>query len=659
MKKLFGILMIGLAACGPSPAGGPYQATWESLKAHPTPGWFQDAKFGIYTHWGPVTGGAEDGPGGVQWYGCNMYVPDSPTFEYHRKRFGDQHRVGYKDIVGLFKAKKFDADAWAALFAEAGARFAGPVAIHHDNFAMWDSAYTEWDSMDKGPKRDITGELERAIRKRGMKFIATFHHAFSWRYFEPAYPFDGADPNYAGLYCQAHEPDAPPTREFMELWLAKVNEVVTKYEPDLMWFDFGLGARNCLTLQYRQRMFADYYNWAAKKGIEVGVAHKHHDIHQHTGILDFERGREDRLTPYCWLTDTSVGPWFHQKSSPFKTAGELVDVLVDIISKNGCMLLNVGPQADGTIPEQGKQILRGIGAWLKINGEAIYNTRPWQVYGEGPTRNTGGGFSENKDKPYTAQDIRFTRSKDGKTLYVIVLGWPEAALTIQSMELVAAGSNARVELLGHDGNISFSANDEKQLVIHVPNLMPERRPCEHAFAFKLAGFDIALNDVVRFDQPDAIQILPEQATFDGAKVRTQTAGGRPSIGFWDDPAESVHWLVYVPNAGRYQIRGEFSAAYAPSQLTLHVAGQSSLVQIPKTEGWFNPAFVSFGEFSFDSAGVQHLVLKPTDASAWKAVNVYRLQMAPQDDVKACPRTNCAPSRHQTRQQSRRAGMPEG
>jgi len=368
-----------------------YESTWESLTKHTDPEWFRDAKFGIYTHWGPVTVGAEDGPGGVQWYGRNMYVPDSPTFKYHRKRFGDQNKVGYKDIVPLFNPKKFDAEAWAELFAAAGAKFAGPVVIHHDNYAMWDSAFTKWDSMDQSPKRDFTAELEKAIRKHNMKFIATFHHAFAWRYFEPALKFDAADGKHAGLYCQPRKLGSPPSKQYMDKWLGMVNEVVEKYQPDLTWFDFGLSS--VITPDYQQRMFADYYNWAQKNGRKVGVAHKHRNIHQHTGILDFERGREDRLTPYPWLTDTSVGPWFHQKSSSFKTVNELVDVLVDIVSKNGCMLLNVGPQADGAVPEKGRKILRGIGAWLKVNGQAIYNTRPWQTFGEGPTSNSGGGFS--------------------------------------------------------------------------------------------------------------------------------------------------------------------------------------------------------------------------------------------------------------------------
>lgn len=484
LMSLVCVVMLSLS-CSVFQSQNTYKADWESLKEHEIPEWFRDAKFGIYTHWGPVTVGAEDGPGGVQWYGQNMYVEKSPTFAYHRERFGDQNNVGYKDIIGLFRAEKFDADEWAELFAAAGAKFAGPVAIHHDNFAMWDSAYTKWDSADKGPKRDITGELEKAITRRGMKFIATFHHAFSWRYFEPSYKFDGADPEYAGLYCNFHEPGAQPTRRFMDQWLGKVNEVVRKYRPDLIWFDFGLGSdkRNCITPEYRQCVFADYYNWAVRNNRQVGVAHKHRTIHQHTGILDFERGREDKLTPYPWLTDTSIGPWFHQKSSSFRTVNFLVDVLVDIVSKNGCMLLNVGPKADGSIPENGQQILRGIGKWLQVNGEAIYNTRPWKTFGEGPTLNTGGGFSERKDKAYTSEDIRFTCSKDGKTVYAICLDWPGKSLTITSMGTKSGLSPTEissVRMLGVDKNLRWS-RDEDGLTITTP----DNKPCESAYAFKI------------------------------------------------------------------------------------------------------------------------------------------------------------------------------
>ena len=482
-------------------AEDPYTASWESLSTHKVPEWFRDAKFGIYTHWGPVTVGAEDGPGGVQWYGRNMYVKSSPTFEYHRQKYGDQSRFGYKDVVPLFKAEKFDAEAWAELFAGSGAKFAGPVAIHHDNYAMWDSAYTEWDSMDKSPKRDFTAELEKAIRKRDMRFIATFHHAFAWQYYEPSYAYDAGDGKHAGLYCQPHEPGTPPSKEYLDKWLGMVNEVVGKYEPDLIWFDFGLG--KVVHPDYQRRMFADYYNWAAKHGREVGVAHKHWDIHEHTGVIDFERGRLDYLPEFPWLTDTSIGPWFHQKSSSFKTVDQLVDVLVDIVSKNGCMLLNVGPTAEGEIPPEGERLLLGIGQWLGVNGEAIFATRPWLVYGEGPTQMpTGGGFSERGDFAYTNQDIRYTQGKDGKTLYAVALGWPEEQLTIRSMKVLKTAEAARVDLLGHDGPMGFHVSDAGQLVVALPELAAEDRPCEHAFALKLTGFEMDLHPEARFHMPD-------------------------------------------------------------------------------------------------------------------------------------------------------------
>ncbi len=473
---------------------GLFEPDWESLSKHyQTPEWFRDAKFGIYTHWGPVTVGAEDATKGrVQWYGRGMYMPDDPAFEYHRNKFGDQHEFGYKDVIPLFKAKKFDAEEWADLFAASGAKFAGPVVVHHDNFAMWNSDLTEWDSVDKGPQRDITGELEKAIRQRDMKFIATFHHGFSWRYYEPAYKFDAADGKYVGLYCEPHSEEDPPTKEYLDKWLGMVNEVVNNYEPDLIWFDFGLGSEkyNCITPEYQQRMFADYYNWAGRQNRQVGVTHKHWHIHEHAGIIDFERGRMDKLTEFAWLTDTSIGPWFHQKSVPYKSTDQIIDVLVDIVSKNGCMLLNVGPASDGTIPPAAKELLLSIGDWLKVNGEAIYATRPWEVYGEGPSKmEKSGGFSEKKPVSYTAQDIRFTRSKDGKTVYAIILDMPSEPVTIHSLYIRSA-HNPKVELLGYKGRIDFSVSKNRRLTIQVPYIDPEHSPCQHAYAFKLTGFDI-------------------------------------------------------------------------------------------------------------------------------------------------------------------------
>ena len=617
--------ILGLLLVVQSGAAFEYEPEWTSLEKHNPPEWFRDAKFGIYTHWGPITCAIQDSPRSMGWYGSRMYKEDNPAFKYHREHFGDQNEFGYKEIIPRFKAKEFDADRWAELFKNAGARFAGPVAVHHDNYLLWDSEVSPWNSVEVGPGRDITGELAAAIRERGMKFLATFHHGFTWRYYEPAYEYDAGDPQYSELYCEPHEPDAPPTGKFQELWLAKVNEVLHKYEPDIIWFDFGLGS--VIQPEYQRRMFADYYNWAASHSRRGAVAHKHRDIHKHTGILDFERGREDRLTEYPWLTDTSIGPWFHHKDPGFKSVNELVDVLVDIVSKNGCMLLNVGPDAEGRIPEPGRKLLLGLGKWLDVNGEAIYHTRPWKVYGEGPTEQAGGAFSERQDTGYGGEDLRFTRSKDGMTLYLIALGWPEGDVTANSMQVDSRKPSASVVLLGYDGSVDYRLNEDGQPVIEVPDLKPQERPCGHAYAFKLTGFEVSVAPEAAFWQPGAVTLKPEAATLEGERIKVQDTPPGLNIGFWDNPEERVHWLVKIAEPGTYGVRGELASAYAPSGLELSVAGQSLSARVPKTNGWADTKKIYFGRLKFTEAGVYHLILRPQDPKSWKAVNVHRLQLA--------------------------------
>jgi alpha-L-fucosidase len=476
MRISVAILWAAGATCAfPQTFDGRYRADWESLKSNRDPEWFRDAKLGIYTHWGPITFATEDAPSEMEWYGQQLYLPKHAAFAYHQQKFGDQHTVGYKDVIPKFTAPKFNADEWADLFARAGAKFAGPVAVHHDNFAMWDSKVTRWNSAAMGPKRDITGELERAIRKRGLKFITTFHHGFAWEYYEPAYQFDAGDGKNADLYGEPHRKGEPPSERYLKTWLAMVDEVLEKYRPDLTWFDFEL--YRVIPDEFRRKMFADTYNWAAREKREIGVAHKFREIHQYTGILDFERGREDKATEYAWLTDTSVGPWFHHNVLKYRTTNDLVDVFVDIVSKNGCLLLNVGPHADGTIPAKAREMLLALGGWLKVNGEAIYGSRPWQVFGEGPTRNSGGGFSENKDRPYTSEDIRFT-TRAG-SLYAIALDWPAGGrLLVRSI----SGNVDKVTLLGYNGALKWMQGADGLSVE-----MPGVKPGDYAFTLKIDG----------------------------------------------------------------------------------------------------------------------------------------------------------------------------
>ncbi len=281
--------------------------------------------------------------------------PNSPERAYHEATYGPLEKFGYKDFIPMFTGAKFDADAWADLFRRAGARFAGPVAEHHDGFSMWDTAYSEWNAAKMGPKRDIVGELSVAIKKAGLKFVTAFHHAENW-YFFPVWDkrYDCGDPRYSGLYGPIHEKGAQPDKAFLDRWAAKVREVIDKYRPDFLWFDFGLGF---VPETYKRDLLAHFLNTAAAEGREVVVSYKDHDLPPGVGINDLELGQEREMTYHEWITDSSVdnqGAWGYVRGAGFKTTENLVHNLMDRISKNGYLLLNVGPKPDGTIPEEAK-----------------------------------------------------------------------------------------------------------------------------------------------------------------------------------------------------------------------------------------------------------------------------------------------------------------
>ena len=485
-----------------------YEPIWASLENHRTPKWLRDDKFGIYTHWGIYSVPA-CGPNG-SWYAHNIYRPGNNQAEYHEKTFGPVSEFGYKDLIPQFKAEKFDADEWAEIFRSSGARFAGPVAEHHDGFSMWDSKINEWNSAKMGPMRDITGELEKAYRAQGMRFMVALHHAEHW-WFYPHWrsDCDVSNPEYAGLYGPMHNLDGldpelvtgvqdwtaqdRPTKAFLDAWRKKIDELIEGYRPDLIWFDFGL---RFLQEDYRKRFLADYYNKEEEWGRELAVTYKGHDFAPGTATIDYELGRMDQLTYYDWITDTSVddqGAWSFVSDADFKKVSTLIHNLVDNVSKNGYLLLNVGPKADGSIPDGAKKCLEGMGEWLKINGEAVFETTPWVTYGEGPTQmESAGTFSERQEVAYTADDIRFT-CRDN-LLYATFLGWPEEKATIRfdqdpksnfkTIKRLEPGEVESVRMLGIDRELDWSMT-RKGLEIDVPN----EKPCDNAYVFKITRKD--------------------------------------------------------------------------------------------------------------------------------------------------------------------------
>ncbi len=471
-----------------------YEPDWASLRKHNTPQWLRDDKFGIYTHWGIYSVPA-CGPNGT-WYAHNIYRGGNNQAEYHEKTFGPVSEFGYKDFIPQFTAEKFDAKEWASIFKSSGARFAGPVAEHHDGFSMWDSKVNEWNAAKMGPKRNVVGELEKAFRDEGMRFMVALHHAEQW-WFYPHWrsDCDVSNPDYAGLYGPIHNLDGldpeivqrwqewmaqdRPTQWFLDFWRAKIDELIDGYRPDLIWFDFGI---NFVLESYKKQLLADYYNKEAEWGRELAVTYKGHDLVPGTGLIDYELGRMDKLTYYDWITDTSVddqGAWSYVPDAGFKKVSALVHNLIDNVSKNGYLLLNVGPKADGSIPDGAKKCLAGMGDWLKTNGEAVFETRPWVSYGEGPTKmESAGMFSERHEVEYTPQDIRFT-CRDN-LLYATCLGWPEKKATIKSMKKLYPGEIESVKLLGIDEELTWSMTQDG-LEIDVP----EEKPCENAFVFKI------------------------------------------------------------------------------------------------------------------------------------------------------------------------------
>lgn len=510
-------------------ASGPVQATDTSLAAHyQCPEWFRNAKFGIYMHWGLNSVAGYDGHYGRFMYWCQTpdssllkypilgYKPHAPkVYQYHLKHFGHPSKFGYKDFIPLWKATRFNADSLAAFYKEVGARFIGVMAVHHDNFDLYDSSHQPWNSVNMGPKIDIVGAWQKACRKVGVRFAVTSHlsnYCHEHMFYQGSdadpdgpyagMPYDYMDPAYEGLYGK-RTPDRIMRQEpaFAQQWYERTKELIDKYDPDLIYFDGPLP--NGI---YGQQLAAHFYNLKLDAdGTQQGVMTIKRPRKGFT--LDRECSGADDKQETPFLVDTTVNPgWFYLGDSlninaeggdagmnavseaPTKdklrmTAGQIVDNLVDIVSKNGTMMLNVGLRADGSLPETYRNELVKIGQWLKLNGEAIYDTRPFKVYGEGTfSIEAAAGTKLYADNlyAYTANDIRFTTK--GNTIYVIVLAWPGNGCTIRVKSLGdrEIGSVKAVSFLATGESLGWKQEDQGLYIT-----MPAHPTGEYAYAFKV------------------------------------------------------------------------------------------------------------------------------------------------------------------------------
>ena len=458
---------------------GPFQPAWASLQAnYKVPQWFIGAKFGLFLHWGLYSVPAHRS----EWYEKFVYGREGADSvrTWHEQKFGHLDQFGYKDFIPLFKQEKFDPGAWAELFKKSGAKFVIPTAEHHENFAMWDSAVTPFNARQMGPKRDLIGDLCKAVRKQGLKFGVSNHGIENFQFINPppdllnqlkAEKADLFDPKWADFYNVADRSDAA-CEKFLVNWFERNVELVDKYQPDMLWFDNGVDQRYLDPLKLR--IAAYYYNRAREWGKEVSISTKK-AAYSPSGtntqtigsILDFEGRNPAGIRTGVWQVDRSLGStWGYTSEMHVATPGSVISYLADTVSKNGTLLLNLSPRADGTIPQEEQSSLLEIGKWLGVNGEAIYDTHNWTTYGEKRPLN-----------------IRFTVK--GEALYAIILGpWPGAEAVISSLAQSgpAQGKIEEVTMLGSEGKLSFT-QDAAGLKVKLPSASP----CEYAYVLKITG----------------------------------------------------------------------------------------------------------------------------------------------------------------------------
>lgn len=476
-------------------ADGPFQPTDASLAAYRCPEWFRDAKFGIWSHWGPQCVPMKD-----SWYARRLYESDvvdakgkstgpSAAHKYHLEHYGHPSKFGFKDIIPLWKAEKFDPDALIALYKKAGAKYFVSLGIHHDNFALYRSEIHRWNAAAMGPKRDIVAAWRRAAAREGLRFGITEHLAASWWFYSASkgadktgplagVPYDGNDPRFADLYWpDNHKPsfryygtDVPDS--FKQAWYRRIAEIVDVCKPDLLYSDSPLPYPD----DVGRRLVAHYYNSDARRnGGRVDVVYNCKEDARGRWVRDLERGVMEGINPEPWQTDTCIGNWYYQTGYKYKTSAQVVHMLIDIVSKNGNLLLNFPQRPDGTLDEATLRIISDIADWLPANGEGIYGTRPWKTFGEGPTKLGKGKFGGLHDTgDYTASDFRFTASKDGATVYAFCLGKPGREMRIASLGRDARLTEkpiAAVELLV-GGRAATWRQDADALVVALPENLP-------------------------------------------------------------------------------------------------------------------------------------------------------------------------------------------
>jgi len=467
-------------------AKGPgFVGTRHSLQRYRIPDWYRDAKFGIWSHWGPQSA-IEDG----DWYARNMYIQGQEQYDYHVAHYGHPSKVGYKDLVDTWKAARWDPDYLMSLYKKAGAKYFVSMGVHHDNFDLWNSKYTRWNAVRMGPKKDIVGIWRDAARKQGLRFGVSEHLWISYKWWAVTHgadktgplagvPYDGIDPKFEDLYHDDNcarfvdkldwNDDGIPA-SWKRHYLDRMTDLIDKYQPDFLYTDGHLPFE-----EYGMKMVAHLYNVSAQlhggQTEAVYTSKEQTDCAIGTCLLDHERGVADGIAKNPWQTDTCIGQWHYKRGQQYKTAKKVIDLLVDIVSKNGNLLLNLPLPNSGELDAEEIKVLDGITEWMAINSKGIYSTRPWKIYGEGPSTKTKietGNFNEDKQRDLTAEDVRFTTKNNA--LFAFVMGWPEKEAVVPALGLASPqqpGKIRGVGLLGYKAKLNWK-QDETSLRVEMP-----------------------------------------------------------------------------------------------------------------------------------------------------------------------------------------------
>ncbi|SEA92966.1 alpha-L-fucosidase [Pseudobutyrivibrio sp. ACV-2] len=449
---------------------GQFKPSWESLSQHQTPKWFENAKFGIFIHYGLYSVPAF----GNEWYSRNMYNKRDPEYRYHIETFGPQKDFGYKDFIPLFTAERFDAKHWIETFKNAGAKYVVPVMEHHDGFSMYDSELNRWNAFAMGPKKNICGELKDECERQGLVFCGSSHRAEHYYFMNLGREIDSDvnDEKYRDFYGPAvlrpeyinvgfdgltENPECVgPDKEWIEDWLARTAEIIDRYKPAMLYFDTAI--QNKEYKPYLKKLCAYYYNRAIEWKKEVTICYKHYAFPPDVATFDMERGGLQDISPRYWQTDTAIGnkSWGYVKENTFKRSYKLICDLIDTVSKNGNFLLNIGPKADGSFTKEEEKVLKEIGEWLSVNGEGIYGTRCWSQYKEGDSSITDGSFNDSEEIEYNESDYRFTykngyiyafwmRPINGDAKIKAFKAQPMRGMIIDKVELLSTGADLQFE----------------------------------------------------------------------------------------------------------------------------------------------------------------------------------------------------------------------